>query len=162
MIRDITLGDAKQIADIYNYYIRNTFITFEEDALTEENMKVRIRTHTKNLPWIVCEDNNEILGYAYAAEWKTRSAYRFSVESTVYLKQDQQGRGLGTLLYQELLNRIKKSNIHIVLGGIALPNEASVALHEKFGFKKVAHLAEVGYKFEKWIDVGYWELQINS
>ncbi|MCL3781271.1 N-acetyltransferase family protein [Prolixibacteraceae bacterium JC049] len=162
MIREINKNDSKEVADIYNYYIKNTSITFEENVVTENEMIERIKSRNSNLPWIVYEKDNEILGYAYATEWKSRCAYKFSVESSVYLKHDRQGKGLGTKLYQELLNRIKNSNIHVVIGGIALPNDSSIALHEKLGFEKVAQFKEVGFKFEKWIDVGYWELIINK
>ncbi|TLX73281.1 N-acetyltransferase family protein [Labilibacter sediminis] len=161
MIRDINTNDAREVEDIYNYYIRNTFVTFEEDPVTEDDMRERIQSQKINLPWIVYEENNEVLGYAYASEWKSRCAYKYSVESTVYLKHGKQGKGLGTKLYQELLHRIEKSRIHAVIGGIALPNKASIALHEKLGFEKVAQFKEVGYKFEKWIDVGYWEYLIT-
>jgi len=161
MIRDITINDSKEVAGIYNFYIINTSITFEENPVSEDEMKNRIKSHNVNLPWIVYEENSEILGYAYATEWKSRSAYKFSVESTVYLKQGRQGKGLGTKLYQELLQRIECRNVHVVIGGIALPNKPSIALHEKLGFEKVAQFKEVGFKFEKWIDVGYWELIMN-
>ena len=95
-------------------------------------------------------------------QWKARSAYRFSVESTVYIDQNSIGNGIGSLLYKELLSNLKNSRIHSVIGGIALPNPSSIALHEKYGFKKVAQFKEVGIKFDKWIDVGYWQLQFNS
>ncbi len=97
-------------------------------------------------------------GYAYASEWKSRCAYRYSVETTVYLHPDARGKGIGTLLYQELIRKLSKLELHAAIGGIALPNDASVALHEKIGFKKAAHFKQVGYKFNKWVDVGYWEL----
>ncbi|WP_372935399.1 arsinothricin resistance N-acetyltransferase ArsN1 family B [Mariniphaga sediminis] len=162
MIRDIHINDSKALAAIYNYYISHTCITFEETPVTENDIKERIQSHNLNLPWIVYEENGEIMGYAYATEWKSRSAYKFSVESTVYLKQGSQGKGIGTILYRELLNRIAQSNIHAVIGGIALPNKPSVALHEKLGFEKVAQFKEVGFKFGKWIDVGYWELLLTN
>jgi len=97
----------------------------------------------------------------HASKWKGRCAYRFSVEATVYLKTGKLGKGIGTKLYTALLNDLRKRNIHAVIGGIALPNKESQYLHEKFGFKKVAHFTEVGYKFNKWIDVGYWELLLE-
>lgn len=162
MIRDVSVNDSQKVVEIYNYYIKNTSITFEEVPLTNEDMKERIMSRNLKLPWIVYEENNEILGYAYATEWKLRSAYKFSVESTIYLKYDVLGKGLGTKLYKELLNRVESENIHVVIGGIALPNKQSVALHEKLGFVKVAQFKEVGYKFDKWIDVGYWELILNK
>ncbi len=162
MIRNIHMDDAKAVADIYNYYIKNTVITFEENPVTEDEMKDRIKLYNLNLPWIVYEENNEVLGYAYASEWKSRCAYKFSVESTVYLKHQEKGKGLGTKLYQELINLIKESPVHAIIGGIALPNNPSVALHEKLGFEKVAEFKEVGFKFETWVNVGYWELILNK
>ena len=99
----------------------------------------------------------EVVGYAYATKWNRRSAYRFSAEVTVYLDHGRRGRGIGSKLYQQLLPTLQLSGIHVAIGGIALPNNASVALHEKLGFQKVAQFREVGFKFNKWIDVGYWE-----
>lgn len=161
MIRDVKESDAKEIAAIYNYYVENTIITFEEDKVTELQMKDRIKTITAKLPWIIYEENGKVLGYAYASEWKSRCAYKHSVESTVYLNHKVLGKGIGTKLYRELLTRISLKDVHAVIGGIALPNDESVALHEKLGFEKVAQFKEVGYKFNKWIDVGYWELMFK-
>lgn len=158
MIRQVTTNDAKEITEIYNYYIKHTIITFEETPVTEEEIKERIAIVSSNLPWIVYEENNRIIGYAYASEWKSRCAYKHSLESTVYLQKGLFGKGIGTLLYTELIKQIGQTNCHALIGGIALPNDASIALHEKLGFEKVAQFKEVGYKFGKWIDVGYWEL----
>jgi phosphinothricin acetyltransferase len=109
------------------------------------------------LPWLVAEDDGRAVGYAYATQWKSRSAYRFAVEITVYLARDHDRRGIGSRLYEELFRLLEAHGIHAVIGGIALPNAASVALHEKFGMKKVAHFVDVGFKFDRWIDVAYWE-----
>jgi len=158
MIRDISIIDASQICKIYNYYVLNTIITFEETPVSEEEMKSRIELTIEKLPWIVYEKKGQILGYAYASEWKSRCAYKHSLETTVYLKNGVSGNGIGSLLYEELISRLKKINYHAAIGGISLPNEASIALHEKFGFEKIGQFREVGYKFDKWIDVGYWEL----
>ena len=106
------------------------------------------------------EENDQILGYAYAGKWHERCAYRYTAESTVYLDSKSGGKGYGTLLYQSLLADLKDLQYHVVIGGVALPNPASVALHEKFGFKKVAHYEEVGFKFDQWIDVAYWQLSL--
>jgi phosphinothricin acetyltransferase len=107
----------------------------------------------------VVERAGRLLGYAYATQWKSRIGYRFSVESTIYLEPGTERAGLGTMLYTELINHLRRrGDIHVVLGGIALPNPASVALHEKMGMMKVAQLREVGRKFGEWVDVGYWEL----
>lgn len=158
MIRNIKPDDAAQICEIYNYYVQNTIITFEESLVTEDDMKSRIIQNNKKHPWIVFTDKGQIIGYAYASEWKSRCAYKHSVETTVYLRPDAKGNGIGSLLYKELLAGLKDKNLHAAIGGIALPNEASIALHEKLGFEKIGQFKEVGYKFDKWIDVGYWEL----
>ncbi len=159
MICSATNADATAIAALYNHYVVNTSVTFEEEAVAIEEMAQRIAdTQAAELPWLVYEENQRILGYAYASKWKSRCAYRYAVESTVYLDKAATGRGLGTTLYTALLAELRKQNLHCVIGGIALPNTASVALHEKFGFQKVAQFKEVGWKFDQWIDVGYWEL----
>ena len=162
MIRKVTFDDIQQICDIYNHYIQNTIITFEESPVPYKEMKKRIVEITSSLPFFVYTENEEIIGYTYASKWKgRRCAYRFSVEATIYLKAGKLGKGIGTKLYTALLNDLRKRNIHAVIGGIALPNQESQHLHEKFGFKKVAHFTEVGYKFNQWIDVGYWELLLK-
>ena len=162
MIRIVKPEDAGDIAEIYNHYILNSTITFEEIPVTVEEMGERIKSINSGFPWIVYENDRQILGYAYACKWKPRSAYKHSVESTVYLRHDKFKKGLGFLLYSELIRRLVMLDFHTVIGGIALPNEASIALHEKLGFKKVAHFKEVGFKFDQWIDVGYWELIIDG
>jgi phosphinothricin acetyltransferase len=109
-------------------------------------------------PWLIAEDaQGNILGYAYATKWRQRFSFRFSVEVTVYLSLKYVGNGVGTKLYQKLFSQLKANGIHTVIGGITLPNQASVAIHEKFSMKKVAHFHEVGFKFEQWLDVGYWQ-----
>jgi phosphinothricin acetyltransferase len=110
-----------------------------------------------SLPWLVAEMAGRTVGYALARPWKERSGYRFSVEVAVYVVPELAGRGVGTLLYSRLFEELAGRGVHAVIGGIALPNEASVALHEKFGMRKVAHFEQVGYKFGRWIDVGYWQ-----
>ena len=159
MIRSAIVGDAKQICNIYNFYVLNTIVTFEEDAVPEEEMRSRIENITSKFPWIIYETNGKIKGYAYASEWKSRCAYKHSVETTVYLLNGAHGNGIGSKLYAELIKRLREMNIHALIGGISLPNDASIALHEKFGFKKIGQFEEVGFKFDKWIDVGYWELK---
>jgi len=157
MIRRAKPEDAQAICDIYNYYVVNTIVTFEEETVLENDMAQRIEDITKKYYWLVYEHVGEIVGYAYASEWKSRSSYRFSVESSVYLKQGYSGLGLGSQLYDGLFAELKSTTIHAIIGGISLPNPESIALHEKFGFKKIAQFKEVGYKFNQWIDVGYWE-----
>ncbi|MBP6640568.1 MAG: N-acetyltransferase [Bacteroidia bacterium] len=161
-IRNASPSDAPEIAAIYNHFILETVITFEETAISDDEMAGRISEVSEKFPWIVCVEAGRILGYAYASSWKSRCAYRNSVETTVYLDANVAGRGLGKLLYQELLNRLRGLGLHAAIGGIALPNEASVRLHEKCGFEKVAHFKEVGFKFGNWIDVGYWQVLLTD
>ena len=156
-IRDFKPDDLPGLCEIYNYYIENTVITFEEVPLTVEQLGKRVAAYTQHHPWLVGEENGALVGYAYAGKWHERSAYRHSVEVSVYLRHTERGRGHGTTLYRELLNRVSQCECHVIIGGIALPNEASVRLHEKFGFNKAAHYREVGRKFGRWIDVGYWQ-----
>jgi len=161
MVRLATAKDAAQIAEIYNHYILNTIITFEETPLTSNEILQRINLENTKLPWLVVEKENQILGYAYAGEWKKRTAYKHTVEATVYLKHGEEGNGYGIDLYSDLITQLKKLDYHLIIGGIALPNDSSIALHEKMGFQKVAHFKEVGFKFDQWIDVAYWELVIS-
>jgi phosphinothricin acetyltransferase len=158
MIRPALLADAMQIACIYNPYITETVVTFEEQQINAQSMAERMAAVLPALPWLVWQEHDQILGYAYAAPWKQRSAYRHSVESTIYLHPTAIGRGIGTQLYGALLEELRSRKVHAVVGGIALPNVASTTLHEKLGFTKIAHFREVGRKFNTWIDVGYWEL----
>lgn len=163
IIRDAVLKDSPEIAKIYNFYVANTCITFEETEVTSEEMSNRLRKVSEaSLPWIVAVKDEAVIGYAYATKWKERTAYRFSVESTIYLSTEAQGIGLGTELYEALLDKLKLLGINSVIGGITLPNPASVGLHEKLGMEKVAHFPKVGFKFGEWLDVGYWQLSLHA
>ena len=157
-IRSITLNDAAAVCDIYNYYVRDTVITFEEEPVSIQEMKNRIRNITAGYPWVVLEESGEVLGYAYAAQFKARVSYRYSAEITIYLKKGQERKGLGTRLMSSLVDEMRKTDINALVSCITLPNEGSAAIHEKFGFAKIAHFKEVGFKFDKWLDVGYCEL----
>ncbi len=162
MVRRVKLEDANQLVEIYNHYILNSVVTFEEACIDCTEMKNRILSMTSKYPWLVYEKEGEIMGYAYACEWKSRTAYKRTVESTIYLKQGEMNKGIGSSLYKELICQLSDMGIHAIIGGISLPNEPSIYLHEKFGFEKVAQFKEVGHKFKKWIDVGYWELIIDK
>lgn len=162
MIRAAESRDAQAIADIYNPYVTESTITFEEIAVYPDEIARRIEaTQSHSLPYLVAEEDGAIIGYAYANPWKQqRTAYRFSVEITVYVKQGCGKRGIGSALYTRLFDLLRASGIRSAIGGIALPNDASVALHEKMGLSKVAHFREVGFKHGRWIDVGYWQLTL--
>lgn len=159
MIRDVTLSDADRIAEIYNYYIEKTIITFEYDAVDGEEIRRRIKKiKDKEYPYFVFEENGKIIGYAYLNNWRERAAYNITLETSVYLDHEYIGSGLGSILYKELIERARKLNIHSLIGGISLPNDASRHLHRKFGFEPIGNFKESGIKFGKLIDVEFWQL----
>jgi len=158
MIRLANESDAQRIADIYNPYILNTTVTFEEQPVTAEEMLSRMRPKIAQNRWFVYEVDGVIAGYAYAGPYASRSAWRFALEASVYIDDSYRGMGIGSKLYQHLLPILKSQGVHTVLGLIALPNPASVKLHENFGFKKAGVVAEGGRKLGRWIDIGYWQL----
>jgi phosphinothricin acetyltransferase len=161
VLRAVLPSDGEAIARIYNHYIEHTVVTFETDPVEADVMTARIgEAIDDGLPYFVAEIDGEVAGFAYASKWKGRCAYRYSVESTVYLDPGQTGKGLGSRLYQELIEAIREMGMHAIIGGISLPNEASIALHEKLGFEKTGQFVEVGYKFDRWVDVGYWQLTL--
>jgi len=162
MIRPVKKEDFPQLSAIYNHYIENSIATFEEKTITTCDMEERVNGVLSEFPWLVYESNGEVVGYAYAHLWQERSAYRYSVASAVYLLPDNYGKGIGSQLYEKLFEELRKTSCHAVIAGISLPNDSSVALHEKFGFEKVAQFKEVGKKFGQWIDVGYWELILEG
>jgi phosphinothricin acetyltransferase len=162
MLRQCTATDAVEVCRIYNHYVCGTVVTFEETPVSEADMAQRIADVSSRLPWFVWEENGRILGYAYATAWKARAAYRHSVEASIYLEQQATGRGIGTELYKALIATLRQGDFHCVIGGAALPNPASVALHERLGFRRVAEFKEVGFKLGRWVDVAYWELVLNE
>jgi phosphinothricin acetyltransferase len=160
MIRAFHTNDTKELLDIYNFYVLNSTSTFDDVPLTFEEFSEKLTGISSNYPFIVFEENDEILGYAYGSKFRPKPAYNKTVESTVYVKNGVLGKQIGTKLYTELLKLLKQENYHIVLGVLTLPNDASVKLHEKFGFTQVAYLKQVGFKFGKWQDVGFWQLNL--
>jgi phosphinothricin acetyltransferase len=158
-IRPATAEDAEAIARIYNFYIRNTVVTFEEESVSAQAMMARMsEVQSADLPWLVADFESRVVGYAYAGKWKLRSAYRYSVETTIYLEHGREGGGIGTKLYTELLSILRTRGFRVAIGGAALPNEASAKLHAKLGFEHVATFHQVGFKHDRWVDVAYWQV----
>lgn len=164
MIRSAKTEDAIAIVEIYNHYILHSHATFEISPIDSAEMVKRMEKiqHEFNLPWLVLEDQNQVVGYAYATQWKARVAYSKTTETSIYLHKDHGGKGYGLPLYSELMHQLKALGYHAIIGGMSLPNEASRALHDKLGFQKIGEFREVGYKFDRWIDVGYWELVLAT
>ncbi len=157
--RRATQADAPAIAALYNHYIRQTVVTFEEEAVTDTEMGRRIEGVLQAHDWLVLIRDGAVAGYAYASRFHQRVAYRFTTESTIYLAPAHTGRGLGPLLYKKLIERTFELGYRQLIGAISLPNDASVRLHESLGFVKVAHYPRIGKKFGRWIDVGAWQLE---
>jgi len=161
IIRNVQENDIPAIVEIYNPYITRTAVSFEEEPVTVTEIRRRIEeVQTYALPWLCAEIDGSLAGYAYATRWRERSAYRFTAESTIYLGDGFLGRGIGVKLFSVLLEQVRAAGMHQVMAVITLPNPASVELHEKLGYVKVAHFSQVGYKFERWLDVGYWQLAL--
>lgn len=161
MIRPATSTDASAICDIYNHYIDNTIISFEYDRVSVETMQTRIENTIAKYPWLVYEEKGVIIAYAYANLWKAREAYQYILESTVYASHKMTTKGVGTRLYQALFDVIEtnqeNTRVKTLMGVIALPNKASVGLHKKMGFREAGYFKEVGFKFDQWIDVAYYQ-----
>jgi phosphinothricin acetyltransferase len=161
MLRDVNYTDAGRIADIYNFYIENTIITFEYDRVSADDIVKRIeKIKAKNYPFFVYEEEGVVAGYAYLSKWRERVAYDITLETSVYLDKDKTGKGIGRILYQELIERAHKINLHSLIGVVSLPNEPSQRLHEYFGFSLVGNFKESGVKFGKLIDVEFWQLML--
>lgn len=157
-IRKVAGSDAQTICEIYNHYVSHTTITFEQEPVAAAEMAARINDVAAEHPWLVAESEQGAIAYAYATRWRSRAAYDRTVESTIYVRKDAIGSGIGFPLYLALLEELRQRSVHAVVGCIALPNPGSVAFHERCGFRKVAHFPEVGRKFGQWVDVGFWQV----
>jgi len=158
-IRDAHLDDAEAIAEIYNHFVLHSIVTFDLEPKSVE--KVRDELREGSLPWLVCVYEERVIAYSYASAWKSRCAYEHTVESTLYVSSEFGRRGIGWQLYTELLARLADAGVHTVLGGISVPNDPSSAMHKKLGFELIGTMREVGRKFDRWIDVEYWQKKLS-
>jgi L-amino acid N-acyltransferase YncA len=156
MIRTARAGDAHEIADIYRPYVVDSFISFEENPPNAAEMLSRLEAGLARYPWLVSVGANGIEGFAYASAHRAREAYRWSVDVTVYVRTGLAGRGVGHALYATLLSLLGRQGFRTAFAGIALPNPASVGLHEAIGFVPVGVYRAVGFKCGTWRDVGWW------
>lgn len=153
-IRDATEQDLPDLREIYNYYVANSTVTFDEDPQTLKELRSKFRHNEKlGYPWLVAvSPSGQILGYANASPWKQKAAYRFTVENSIYLGAAATGKGLGTALMAEFLTRAKAAGIKEVIAVIADKGaDASIAMHTRFGFKEIGHMGKVGFKFGRWL-----------
>jgi L-amino acid N-acyltransferase YncA len=155
-------ADAAQIAAIYGPFCLETAVSFETAAPNEGQMRERISSLTQRYPWLVAvSELGDVLGYAYAGKHRERAAYRWSIDFTAYLAPEAKRRGIGTALYHALLKICQSSGYYRAFAGITLPNEASVRLHEKIGFRAIGVYRRVGFKLGRWHDVGWWSLDLR-
>ncbi len=152
--------DAADILEIYRPFVTGTVVTFEELVPTVEEFRQRIKTVLEEAPYLVCEIDGVIVGYAYASAYRTRASYRWNREVTVYINPDFQGMNIGTALYTALIAMLRMQHYGNLLAVVTLPNEGSARLHERMGFKACAVFNQVGYKMNKWHQVGWWELAL--
>jgi phosphinothricin acetyltransferase len=162
MIRAAQKSDGEKILEIYRPIVERTAISFETKVPTLFEMENRIESISSKYPYLVFEKDGDILGYSYASQHRTRDAYRWSVDATIYVSEKNRGQKTGEKLYRKLFKILKDLGYFNVYAGITLPNDTSVGIHEKFGFSKIAHYNRVGYKIGAWHDVGWWELVLSN
>ncbi|MDO5134584.1 MAG: GNAT family N-acetyltransferase [Eubacteriales bacterium] len=161
-IRQVEREDIPALVEIYRYYVENTDITFEYVPPSQEEFTRRVQEITARYPYLVAEEEGEILGYAYGAAFKGRAAYDWSVETTVYVNWEKRGRGVGTRLYRELERELREQNIQNANACITYPNQGSMSFHEKEGYRLAAHFEKCGYKLGRWLDMIWMEKLIGS
>ena len=152
--------DSGACADIYDHFVRHSNATFESEPPAWSEMSARMSAVLATHEWLVADDGAQVVGFAYASPWNPRPAYKWSCETTIYLRDGEEGRGVGSALYGALLDRLRGRGFHVAIGKIALPNAASVRLHESFGFTPVGVHHNLGFKLGQWIDVMHTELQL--
>ncbi|HYT13014.1 MAG TPA: GNAT family N-acetyltransferase [Candidatus Nitrosopolaris sp.] len=163
-VRQATERDLAQLNDIYNRYVVETHFTFDIEPMTLDARREWFMHHSSagRHRVVVGLSDSAVIGYACSSRWRPKPAYETSVETSIYVAPDAVGRGIGTRLYEELFKQLQGEDVHRAYAGIALPNQASIALHERFGFKRVAHFTEQGRKFDRYWDVGFYEKPLGG
>ncbi|MEZ0497765.1 arsinothricin resistance N-acetyltransferase ArsN1 family B [Sphingomonas sp. IW22] len=159
-IRAAEPADASAIAAIYAPFVLSGTVSFESEAPDARTMRARMTASEGLYPWLVATDGDAVVGYAYAGRFRDRPAYHWTVETSIYLAGDAQQRGVGRLLYEALIDTLRAQGFVHAIGAIALPNDASIKLHEQVGFRRAGVIREAGFKFGRWIDVGFWQCEL--
>lgn len=162
IIRPVQASDAAALLAIYSPYVENTVITFEYIPPSLSEFSERIAKISDKFPYLVAEEEGQILGYAYASTYYGRAAYDWTAELSVYVAKEARGKKIGSKLYDALEYQLQEQGIRNLLVCISLPNEASLAMHLKRGYKQVAHFEKIGYKFDKWHDTVWLQKQIGG
>jgi phosphinothricin acetyltransferase len=162
LIRQATPQDGAAVAAIYAPYVRDTAITFEETAPSQDDMSARIAETLPQHPYLVAQEDSQVIGYAYASRHRARASFRWAVDVAIYLSPACHRRGIGSRLYRQLLPLLEAQGYAMAYAGITLPNPASVRVHESVGFTLVAVFGNEGFKLGVWRDVGWWERRLGS
>jgi L-amino acid N-acyltransferase len=161
-IRPATEADLVAINDIYNHYVLHSTCTYQEEPETMDNRQRWFERHDENRPIIVAENDRQVVGWGSLSPYHARSAYRFTVENSVYVHHELHGQGIGSLLLKELITHARRIGHRVIIAAIDGQQASSVALHEKFHFETVGQFKEVGFKFSRWLDVIYMELNVST
>ena len=161
-VRDFDRGDIPAANALTNIFIRETAVHFAAVEATDEAFGAVWEGSRERYPWLAAEVGGAFAGYAKSGVWRERDAYRLTVETTVYVLPRLARRGVGRALMVELLGRLRSAGFHMAIAGVTLPNEGSVGLHESLGFERVGAFPEVGRKFDRWWDVGFWSLRLGE
>ena len=160
LIRSAVDSDSGQVSQIYNFYVATSHATFELEPISDQKMGGTIADLlSQGFPFLVGEVDGSIVGYVYGRPFRPRPGYRQTIETAVYVRDGLAGKGLGSRLYTAVFDEI--TGFHSAIATIALPNDPSVRLHEKFGFERAGHIREAGFKFGRWFDVGYWQRMLG-
>ena len=160
LVRDARVTDAPAVQAIYAPVVVGSVISFEETPPSVDEMAGRIEAYGRAYPYLVVESEGQVVGYAYASRHRDRAAYRWSADVAVYVAETARGTGVGRALYDRLLPALAERGVHAAFAGITLPNPGSVRLHERVGFELVGVYREVGFKFGRWLDVGWWQRRL--
>ncbi len=166
-VRKVQISDADRLAEIYSYYVLNTAVSFEYEAPSADEFVKRIETTIKKYPYLVCEKDDQVVGYAYAGAYSVREAYSWTVSTSIYVDKDHRREGIGSLLYASLENELKKQGVINLLAGVAFSEKEdeylshdSYQFHLKEGYEKVAHIKTIGKKFNRWYDLLWLQKKI--
>ena len=162
LVRDALPTDARALLDIYRPFVSDTAVSFELEPPTLTEFEARIASAQSRWAWLVAEQAGEVAGYAYASSFRTRAAYRWTVETSAYVHPSHRGRGVAGALYRRLFEVLEDKGYCNAYAGIALPNEPSIAFHQSLGFKAVGVFHRGGWKFGKWHDISWWEVQLRD
>lgn len=161
-VRSATENDLERVRDIVNHYIEHSYFNFRTEPQSLDEMRAVWQQRHSRFPWLVAVVDGQVAGAAYAGPWNERAAYQWTVESTIYVDPSAHRRGVGDVLYAELLDRLRDKGFHSAIAVIALPNNPSVRLHERHGFVRVGRLREAGHKHGAWRDVGFWQCALTA